>query len=218
MSRLRLLPSAAPAAVCASAAPAAVRIDGQVQAGAAAIANSVTLWTASAIEPRQLAQAKTDSDGRFEIGAEETPDPNVSFYLIASGGAAAGSYPSGDNPALALLSVLGGAPPANAVINEMTIVASVWTNAQFLDGGRSGATRPACAAPPATSPTSSISQRAATAARSRSRSTARRPRPWRISRHCRHCLRVARRGSRRMLATSCSRRRRRLTARFRQTH
>jgi hypothetical protein len=30
--------------------------------------------------------------------------------------------------------VLGGAPPAKVVVNEMTTVASVWTNAQFLDG------------------------------------------------------------------------------------
>ena len=30
--------------------------------------------------------------------------------------------------------MLGGAPPAKVVVNEMTTVASVWTNAQFLDG------------------------------------------------------------------------------------
>jgi hypothetical protein len=54
--------------------------------------------------------------------------------LIAQGGAAAASPPSGDNPAIALLSVLGDAPPGKVVINEMTTVASVWTNAQFLDG------------------------------------------------------------------------------------
>ena len=41
---------------------------------------------------------------------------------------------SGDNPAIALLTVLGSKPPAKVVINEMTTVASVWTHAQFLDG------------------------------------------------------------------------------------
>ncbi len=41
---------------------------------------------------------------------------------------------NGDNPAIALLTVLGNTPPAKVVINEMTTVASVWTNAQFLDG------------------------------------------------------------------------------------
>ena len=41
---------------------------------------------------------------------------------------------SGDNPAIALLAIVGGNPPASVVINEMTTVASVWTSAQFLDG------------------------------------------------------------------------------------
>ena len=45
-----------------------------------------------------------------------------------------GQQESGDNPAIALLTVLGDNPPASVVINEMTTVASVWTNAQFLDG------------------------------------------------------------------------------------
>src|SRR5262245_7647232 len=41
---------------------------------------------------------------------------------------------SGDNPAIAMLSVLGNSPPSTVVINEMTTVASVWTHAQFLNG------------------------------------------------------------------------------------
>ena len=40
----------------------------------------------------------------------------------------------GGNPAIALLSVLGNAPPSKVVVNEMTTVASVWTHTQFLDG------------------------------------------------------------------------------------
>jgi hypothetical protein len=93
---------------------AAVRIDGQVQAGGGPVANStVTLWAGSAGEPKQLAQAKTGDDGGFALNA------------VNKGG--------GDNPALAFLTVLGGAPPAKVVVNEMTTVASVWTNAQFLD-------------------------------------------------------------------------------------
>ncbi len=40
----------------------------------------------------------------------------------------------GNNPAIALLAVVGSKPPGSVVINEMTTVASVWTNAQFLDG------------------------------------------------------------------------------------
>ena len=53
----------------ASPGAAAVRIAGQVQAGGGPLANAtVTLWGASAGEPRQLGQATTDRDGRFEIG------------------------------------------------------------------------------------------------------------------------------------------------------
>jgi hypothetical protein len=118
-----------------NSAAAAIRIEGRVDAGGSPIASStVTLWAASAGEPTQLAQTKTASDGRFELSVDETPGSNVSLYLVAKGGVAAANRASGDNPAIALLSVLGNAPPAEAVINEMTTVASVWTHAQFLDG------------------------------------------------------------------------------------
>ena len=114
---------------------AAIRIEGQVQAGGGAVANStVTLWGASSGEPRQLAQARTNGDGRFEINSQDTPSGEVILYLIAKGGEPAVNKSSGDNPAIALLSVLGSTPAAKVVINEMTTVASVWTNAQFIDG------------------------------------------------------------------------------------
>jgi hypothetical protein len=41
---------------------------------------------------------------------------------------------AGDNRAIALISVIGNKPPAHLVINEFTTVASVWINAQFLEG------------------------------------------------------------------------------------
>jgi hypothetical protein len=41
---------------------------------------------------------------------------------------------AGDNPAIAMLSVLGNSPPSTVVVNEMTTVASVWTHNQFIDG------------------------------------------------------------------------------------
>src|SRR5262250_1277468 len=116
-------------------AAAAVRIEGQVQAGGGPLANStVTLWSASAGEPRQLAQARTSSDGRFELGSQETLGTDVVLYLVAKGGQAALTNGSGDNPAIAMLAVLGNTPPPRVVINEMTTVASVWTHAQFLSG------------------------------------------------------------------------------------
>jgi hypothetical protein len=116
-------------------AAAAVRIGGQVQAGGAAVTNStVTLWAASSGDPKKLAQTQTGADGSFELGTDETLGADVSLYLVAKGGAAAVNNGNAHNPAIALLTVLGNTAPANVVINEMTTVASVWTNAQFLDG------------------------------------------------------------------------------------
>lgn len=117
--------------VC-SPALAAVNIQGQVQVGGSPLASStVTLWAATTGEPRQLAQIKSGSDGSFVLSTPETLGASVSLYVVAKGGRAKGSS---DNPAIALLTVLGNTPPAKVVINEMTTVASVWTNAQFLDG------------------------------------------------------------------------------------
>jgi streptogramin lyase len=116
-------------------AAAAVRIEGQVQAGGGALANStVTLWAASAGEPRQLAQARTNADGRFELGSQETPGADVILYVVAKGGEATVNKGGGDNPSVALLAVLGNAPPPRLVINEMTTIASVWTANQFING------------------------------------------------------------------------------------
>jgi hypothetical protein len=116
-------------------AAAAVRIEGQVQAGGGALANcTVTLWAASTGEPRQLAQTRTNNDGRFELASQENPGADVTLYVTAKGGEPQVNKGGGDNPAAALLAVLGNTPPTKVVINEMTTVASVWTANQFLDG------------------------------------------------------------------------------------
>src|SRR6516225_9278408 len=86
---------------------AAVRIEGQVQAGGGPLANStVTLWGASSGEPRQLAQTRTSSDGRFAVGSQDTLGADVILYLVAKGGEATVNKGSGDNQAIAMLSVL----------------------------------------------------------------------------------------------------------------
>jgi hypothetical protein len=114
---------------------AALSIDGRVQAAGGPVARStVTLWAASAGEPRQLAQTQTGADGRFSLRADVTPGDDTSLYIVADGGEATVGKGSGDNPAITLLTVLGNKPPAELTINEMTTVASVWTHAQFLDG------------------------------------------------------------------------------------
>ena len=101
----------------------------------APIANStVTLWAASAGAPKQVAQAHTDADGRFTISSAGVPGGDASLYLIAKGGSPAANKSIGDNPAIALMSVVGVRVPANVVLNELTTIASVWTHNQFIDG------------------------------------------------------------------------------------
>jgi Transthyretin-like family len=110
----------------------AADIKGQVMGGGAPIAQStVTLWAASSDAPRKLAQTKTDNEGRFEIRGA-TAQADASLYLVATGGEPGGK--GGDNPAIALLAVVGGKPPANIVIDEMTTLASVVTHTQFIEG------------------------------------------------------------------------------------
>ena len=68
-------------------------IKGQVLGGGAPVAKStVTLWEASTGAPKQLAQTKTDSDGRFEVRGKAGGE--TILYLIAAGGEANASHPS----------------------------------------------------------------------------------------------------------------------------
>src|SRR5262249_5698140 len=112
---------------------AAAAIEGQVLGGGAPLANAtVTLWEASSDAPKQLAQSKTDREGRFQLRAEQEQSADVSLYLVATGGQPRGK--GGDNPAIALLLVVGASPPAHVVIDEMPTIASVATHTQFIDG------------------------------------------------------------------------------------
>ena len=122
-------------ATTATASAFAATLDGQVQGGGVPIANStVTLWSASAGSPKQLAQAKTGADGRFAFNAPDAADKGDTLYLVAKGGISAANKAGGDNPAIVLMTALGGKPPATVTINEMTTVASVWTHNQFING------------------------------------------------------------------------------------
>ena len=111
---------------------AANTIQGRVLGAGAPIATStVTLWQASADAPKQLAQTKTDKDGQFSL--DSTGAPDSSLYLVATGGVSAANQSAGNNPAIALIAVLGSNPPARVTINEFTTIASVVTHAQFID-------------------------------------------------------------------------------------
>ena len=117
----------------AGTACAADSIEGQVLGAGAPIAKStVTLWSASADAPKQLAQTQTGDDGRFTLSAEGPPDSIL--YIVAKGGEPTANKVGGDNPAIALISVIGSKPPAHVVINELTTVASAFTAARFING------------------------------------------------------------------------------------
>lgn len=111
---------------------AADNITGQVVgAGAPIVGSTVTLWAEGPSAPRQLAQTRTGADGRFALTADAS---SANLYLVAKGGRPSANPAGGENPAIALLAVLGNTAPANVVVNEMTTIASVWTHAQFVDG------------------------------------------------------------------------------------
>jgi hypothetical protein len=119
------------AATCTFAAS----LGGQVQGGGAPIAGStVTLFAASAGAPKQLAQATTGADGRFTVNAPDEVGRESILYLVAKGGTAAAHKAGGNNPAIALLSVIGPKVPQTVTINELTTVASAFTAARFIDG------------------------------------------------------------------------------------
>ena len=70
----------------------------------------------------------------LSCASPDAPGNDAVLYLVAKGGQPTANKGGGDNPAIALMTVLGSKPPAKVTINEMTTVASVWTHAQFLDG------------------------------------------------------------------------------------
>ncbi len=124
-------------AVAASSIPASAQqqIEGQVLGAGAPIASAtVTLWAARGGAPLQLSRTESSADGRFALSTAGAPGPDSSLYVVATGGRPAASKEGAYNPAIALLAVLGNAPPERVVINELTTVASVWTNNQFVEG------------------------------------------------------------------------------------
>jgi hypothetical protein len=124
-----------PALMLTGSALAADHLSGQVLGAGVPIASStVVLWEAGSDAPKKLAEAKTNDQGQFEIRFADALGADAIFYLVATGGVPNAHKGSGDNPAIGLLAVLGNKPPDKVVINEFTTIASVWTNAQFLDG------------------------------------------------------------------------------------
>ena len=100
--------------------------------GAPVAQSTVTLWAASSEAPKQLAQTKTDNEGRFEIrGADARQLTPVSIWLPLA------ANPEARRWRQSCYRTAGGCgqqPPASVVINEFTTLASVVTHAQFIDG------------------------------------------------------------------------------------
>jgi hypothetical protein len=117
---------------------AADSIKGQVLIGGAPVARStVRLWTASTGEPKQLAQTTTGTDGRFEFRAKSALGKDTVLVVVAKGGQPTASKAAGgDNPAIALMVLLGTTVPKKVTVNELTTVASAFTAAQFIKGAR----------------------------------------------------------------------------------
>ncbi|HTY41126.1 MAG TPA: hypothetical protein VMH79_04565 [Thermoanaerobaculia bacterium] len=121
-------------ALLAQTAVAQAGLSGRVQAGGKAVSGStVTLYAAGPAAPAKLGEAKSDAKGAFQL-AGGSPPAGSSLYLVARGGTPEDRPDRRNNPELAFLAVLGAAPPKSVTINEFTTVASVWTNAQFLEG------------------------------------------------------------------------------------
>jgi hypothetical protein len=122
----------------------AAALDVQVLGAGAPVANAtVTLWQAGSGAPRQLAQARSGADGGFALAAPDAPLSEGSLVLVARGGTPAAGKGSGDNPAIALMTVVGAKAPARVTINELTTIASLFTHAQFIDGSAiKGAQKP----------------------------------------------------------------------------
>lgn len=99
----------------------AADIEGQVLgAGVPITQSTVTLLAASAGPPKQLAQTKTNGDGRFVIHNTGTPDS--SLYLVAAGGVSAANQGAGNNSAIALITVVGSNPqPASPSTSSLPL-------------------------------------------------------------------------------------------------
>ena len=170
----------------------AEHLSGQVLGGGAPIANSaVTLWEASVSAPKKLAETKTNEEGRFEIGSAVAHGNDTSLYLVAIGGVPKAHNGSDENPAIVLVAVLGNKAPEKVTVNEFTTIASVWTNAQFLNGttlqGHALGLRIAAA----NVPSFVDLKRGGGARQFRTHSTVVRHRQWPTSEHLPICLQAA---------------------------
>ncbi len=118
---------------CDSNSPG-LTVRGRVTGGDVPISGAtVTLYATGTAIIETLGSAVTDGEGNFKIRGGK-PSGSGIIYVIARGGRPLGNASSND--AIALMTVIGRVDrrPDFITVNELTTIASVWTNAQFLDG------------------------------------------------------------------------------------
>ena len=109
-------------------------LKGRVIAGDEPVSgSSVTLYAAGAIISETLGGGSTDSEGNFSIKFRRPTESGI-IYAVARGGTPRGN--ASPNEALAFLTVIGEVDgrPERVTLNELTTIASVWTNSRFLSG------------------------------------------------------------------------------------
>ena len=93
----------------------------------------MTLYVTAPNAPTQLARGKTDENGAFNLNVDQTPADRV-LYLVAKGGTPQAAADKSPNDAIALMAVLGTELPKTVTVNELTTVASTFTEARFING------------------------------------------------------------------------------------
>ncbi|MEW6144013.1 MAG: hypothetical protein AB1598_03235 [Thermodesulfobacteriota bacterium] len=109
-------------------------LKGRVIAGEEPVSgSSVTIYAAGTIIAESLGGDTTDSEGNFSIKFRRPAESGI-IYAVARGGTPRGN--TSPNDALVFLTVIGevGGRPDSVTLNELTTIASVWTNAQLLKG------------------------------------------------------------------------------------
>ena len=107
-----------------SAADAGKVVEGAVLGSGLPVAKStVTLWAATAGQPKQLAQTRTGDDGKFRLNLSNLQPSDDTLYLTAKGGQPSADPAHRNNQALSLLTVVGRRVPRRVVINEFTTIA-----------------------------------------------------------------------------------------------
>ncbi|HEY7234452.1 MAG TPA: hypothetical protein VH539_09910 [Gemmatimonadaceae bacterium] len=105
-----------------------------IVAGRPVVGAAVSLYVATTGKPTLLAHGSTSGDGGFTMSVDGPTDAKGILYVVATGGRATADGDRDPNGGLTLLSVLGATAPKQITVNELTTVASAFTNAQFIHG------------------------------------------------------------------------------------